>query len=237
MIKIASLLDSGNYTESDETSRHLTETNMAKLMNDTLLEQIQHEIISKYDCHTIILYGSRARSEATATSDYDIIAIRENGEFERDCRLYNGFYLDIFIYSEDAVKNPDVSLIRMKDGIVLCEKNSAGSNLLNKVTTLFDAGPPQTPEWERIEISSWVYKMLDRAKQGDIEGNFRRHWLLHDLLECYFKLRDIWYLGPKESFQWLKNNDSRTYAAFDVALSPGGSLNDAESLIKIILQK
>ena len=210
---------------------------MTKKINDDLLEEIQHEIISKYDCHTIILYGSRARGEASTTSDYDIIAIREKGEFERDCRLYKGFYLDIFIYSEDVVKNPDVSLIRMKDGIVLREKNSIGSSLLNKVIAIYVAGPPKTPAWERIEISSWVYKMLDRAKLGDIEGNFRRHWLLHDLLECYFKLRDIWYLGPKESIQWLKNNDLRAYSAFDVALSPSGSLNDAESLIQIILQK
>lgn len=210
---------------------------MTKQMNDVLLEKIQREILSKYGCHTIILYGSRARGEATATSDYDIIAIREKGEFERDCRLYNGFYLDIFIYSEDAVKNPDVSLIRMKDGIILSEKNSIGSNLLNKVIAIFNAGPPQTPEWERKEISTWVHKMLDRAKQGDIEGNFRRHWLLYDLLECYFKLRDIWYLGPKESFQWLKNNDPRVYAAFDMALSPSGSLKDAESLIQIVVQK
>lgn len=210
---------------------------MAKQINDALLEKIQHEIISKYNCHTIILYGSRAHGESTATSDYDIIAIRENGEFERDCRLYNNYYLDIFIYSEDAIKNPDVSFIRMKDGVVLIEKNSIGRNLLNKVIAIYDTGPPKTPEWEKNEISAWAYKMLDRAKQGDIEGNFRRHWLLYDLLECYFKLRDIWYLGPKESFQWLKNNDSRVYAAFDVALSTSGSLNDVELLIKIILHK
>jgi hypothetical protein len=58
------------------------------------------------------------------------------------------------------------------------------------------------------------------------------HWLLHDLLECYFKLRDHWYLGPKESFQWLKANDINTFFAFEKALKPGTSLQSISDLVK-----
>jgi hypothetical protein len=177
------------------------------------------------------LYGSRARKSASKTSDYDIIAIREKGDFERDCRLFEGIYLDIFIYPEDDIKNPDKSLIRIKDGIVLCQKDRLGDDLLNKVNSIYKAGPSPTPDWEKHEINTWVVKMLDRAKLNDIESNFRRHWLLHDLLECYFKLRDAWYLGPKESFEWLKCNDTLTYSAFDEALKPGADINTLEYLI------
>src|SRR3990167_2514543 len=157
---------------------------MRQMLNDPLLDIIKRDIVNEYNCHTIILYGSRARSEATQKSDYDIIAIREKGDFERDCRLFEGFYLDIFVYSEDFIKNPDVSLIRIKDGIVLLQKNHVGDELLNKINIMFKAGAPETPKWEKHEINTWVVKMLERAKQNDIEGNFRRHWLLHDLLEC-----------------------------------------------------
>lgn len=87
---------------------------------------------------------------------------------------------------------------------------------------------------EKHEINTWVMKMLVRAKQEDIEGNFRRHWLLHDLLECYFKLWDSWYLGPKESFQWLKENDLQTYTAFNEALKPSASLRKIEKLISCV---
>jgi len=118
-----------------------------------------------------------------------------------------------------------------KDGIALCQKNNIGNELLKKVRTIFKTGPQTTPHWEKHEINTWIMKMLDRAKQNDIEGNFRRHWLLHDLLECYFKLRDTWYLGPKESFQWLKNNDSPTYTAFNAALNPNADLDVIEKLI------
>lgn len=74
-------------------------------------------------------------------------------------------------------------------------------------------------------------KMFQRAKQDDIEGNFRRHWLLHDLLECYFKLRDMWYLGPKESFKWLKSHDNDTYQSFKRSLNNDFSLKNTRSLI------
>ncbi|TAK73122.1 MAG: nucleotidyltransferase domain-containing protein [Gammaproteobacteria bacterium] len=202
--------------------------------NDPLLKIIKRDIINTYKCHTIILYGSRARGEATTTSDYDILAIRDKGNLERDCRFFEGFYLDVFIYAEDAVKNPDASLIRIKDGVALCQKDNIGDELLSKVKAIFKAGPPATPSWEKQEINAWVMKMLDRAKQGDIEGNFRKHWLLHDLLECYFKLRDAWYLGPKESFQWLKNNDMQIYGAFNEALKPNATFDEIEKLIMFV---
>lgn len=204
---------------------------MSLKYNDPLLDIIKHDIAQNHNCHTIILYGSRARKSASKTSDYDIIAIREKGDFERDCRLFEGIYLDIFIYSKDDIKSPDKSLIRIKDGIVLCQKDRLGDDLLNKVNSIFKAGPPPTPNWEKHEINIWVVKMLDRAKLNDIESNFRRHWLLYDLLECYFKQRDAWYLGPKESFAWLKCNDALTYSAFDEALKSGADMNTLEYLV------
>lgn len=205
------------------------------MSNDLFLDKIQDELIKQYKCHTIILYGSRARGDHTATSDYDIIALREQGDLERDCRFIDGFYLDIFIYSKDIVHNPDNYLIRIKDGIVLCQKDNLGNILLEKIHSIFNAGPAPTPEWEKHEINHWIMKMFQRAKQDDIEGNFRRHWLLHDLLECYFKLRNLWYLGPKESFRWLKNNDLSTYRAFENALKQDTNLKSIESLINFII--
>lgn len=206
------------------------------MSNDLLLNKIQNELIQQYKCHTIILYGSRARDDHTETSDYDIVALRKNGDMERDCRFVDGFYLDVFIYSEEIINNPDKYLIRIKDGIVLCQKDNLGEILLQKIHSIFNAGPIQTPEWEKHEINNWVTKMLQRAKQEDIEGNFRKHWLLHDLLECYFKLRDLWYLGPKESFKWLRNNDLSTYIAFDKALKKDAEYEEIELLINQVVK-
>lgn len=201
------------------------------MIYDPLLDKIQQELVNNYKCHTIILYGSRARGDNAETSDYDIVALREKGDLERDCRFIDGVYLDIFIYSENIVQNPDNYLMRIKDGIVLRQKDNLGNTLLQKIHTIFNAGPAPTPEWEKHEINQWILKMFDRAKQDDIEGNFRRHWLLHDLLECYFKLRNLWYLGPKESFKTLKQNDPATYVAFEKALKNEASFESIELLI------
>jgi predicted nucleotidyltransferase len=200
-----------------------------------IFSKIRDHLKNKYNCHTIIIYGSFARGEESITSDCDLIGIRESGDFERDCEIFEGIYLDAFIYSEAMVSSPDVSLIRIKDGIVLCQKNDIGEELLKKIKDIFNTGPMKTPEWEKHEISTWLNKMLMRAKQSDIEGHFRRHWLLHDLLECYFKLRDQWYLGPKESFQWLRNQDLYTYDAFSKALIPDASLDSIKLLIERVI--
>lgn len=206
--------------------------------NDMLTEKIDRiikYILDNHQCHTIILYGSHARGESTPTSDYDIIAIRNNGEFERDCSLFENSYLDIFIYPDNAIEDIDRSFIQAKDGIVLCQKDHVGDQLLDKIKSLFQQGPPKTPDWEKQEIVAWLQKMFVRANDGDIEGNFRRHWLLHDILECYFKLRDDWYFGPKESFARLKDQDQKTYLGFDNALKPNASLNEIENLIKVVI--
>lgn len=204
--------------------------------NDALLLKVTRDIQREHGCHTIILYGSRARGDITDASDYDIIGIKESGEFQRVCKIVDGFYLDAFIYSEQDIKNPDGSFIRIKDGKVICQKYNIGDILLKKINDLFLLGAPKSPCWEKNEIKVWTKKMLDCAKKSDTEGNFRRHWLLHDLLECYFKMRDIWFLGPKESFKWLKDNDQIAYAAFECALKSDSSICDIEKLVSRVTE-
>lgn len=201
-------------------------------MQDHTLLMIVKYLKEKYDCHTIILYGSRARNDSNDLSDYDILAIRDTGEMERDCSTFDSFFLDAFIYATAAIKNPDESFLRIKDGVVVCQKDNVGEELLAAVRKMFAAGPKPIPHWEKRLIITWHNKMYARALKGDIEGNFRMLWLLYDLLESYFKLRDRWYLGPKESFQFLKINDIQTYVLFDNALKNPFQLDNVKKLIE-----
>ena len=43
------------------------------------LQSVIKEVCAKHRCHTLILYGSWARGDATTASDYDFLAIRRNG--------------------------------------------------------------------------------------------------------------------------------------------------------------
>lgn len=200
---------------------------------DQLLLKIVDELKKRYDCHTIILYGSRARGDATIVSDYDLMAIRDKGEMERDCRKVEGAYLDAFIYSIEEINHAD-HFLRIKDGLVLCQKDKIGDNLLQRVKDLYKKGPTPKSVWEKQLIKIWGQKMLERAKVGDIEGNFRAHWLLYDLLESYFQMRDKWYLGPKEAFQWLKEHDPSCYTLFERTLKESIRLNELSKLSEYV---
>ncbi|MFI4937409.1 MAG: GNAT family N-acetyltransferase [Candidatus Berkiellales bacterium] len=201
---------------------------------DRRLNRLIDDLKEKHHCHTIILYGSRARGDHTDISDYDIIAIRDEGQMERDCRVFEGAFLDAFIYSVADLEKADEFILRIKDGIVLCQKGDVGENILAHINGMIAKGPTPIPSWEKQVIITWHDKMFDRATKGDIEGNFRRVWQLYDLLESYFKLRDRWYLGPKEAFAWLNDNDKIIYDLFDNVLKNPTDLRIIRKLINQI---
>lgn len=204
------------------------------LDTDTKLQKIAADLQAKFGCHTLILYGSRARGEATETSDYDLIALRDSGEMERDARIFEGSYLDVWIYPESKTQVVDESLLQILRGKVLFQKEKMGDELLAKVEEIYKAGPKPLPAWDIQLRRAWVAKMLDRANASDIEADYRRHWLLFDLLENYFHLRNRWYLGPKESFKLLKKESPDAYEVFQQSLRPNASFEAIEKLARLV---
>lgn len=212
-------------------------TQQQLLKKDLIFQKMLNHLKTNFNCHTFILYGSRARGiGVTDSSDYDIIAIRRVGENIREACEFESGFIDAWIYSESILKEIDSSLLRIKDGLIVEQKKDFANKLLKKIDEIFKAGPVPTPEWESILISSWLQKMYQRSALKDIEGNYRRHWLLFDCLESYFKLRNRWYLGPKEGFSWLKMHDRKVYRAFEKALSFDAKEIDIQHLINLIVR-
>lgn len=207
------------------------------LSDDPTLTTIATDLLSNRGCHSVMLYGSRARGTHTANSDYDVLGIRDGGVVERDARYWNGVYLDVFIYPESKILNPDASLLHLRGGVVVTERDTIVTRLLEKLDTLFAAGPAALPQDEKQARRTWAWKMLDRARVGDAEGDLRRHWLLHALLEDYFLLRDQWYLGPKESLRWLNHQHPEIHDAFAEALQPGADLEKIATLVRMVTGK
>lgn len=212
-------------------------------MTEDILAKISNELCSKHGCHSILLYGSRARGEGNGSSDYDILAIRHGSAEElHDGRNFEGAYVDAFIVSEQDIERKskdDPAFIRFRHGRVLCEKDGWASKLVEAATERFRAGPKELTMPERQALKMWVAKMLARIAQGgpdDVEANYRRSWLHYELLEIYFKLRDRWYLGPKESFAWLKEHDHTAYALFELALEPNASRGALRRLAEKVIE-
>ncbi|MFA5960979.1 MAG: nucleotidyltransferase domain-containing protein [Tatlockia sp.] len=198
--------------------------------NDVVLRSIVEELKNKYHCHTVILYGSRARGDYTPTSDYDVAGISQSSEKHRIARFdpLHNVYHDIFIYSENDFSTLQEEYLNMSDGKVIIEANNFGKNLLNQLKHF---EPALISENEIQTRKVWYKKMAARAAVGDIEGKYRHIWAIFAILEDYFVFRAMRYEGPKKAFQYLEQHDPKTLALFNKALN---NMQDVEILNKLI---
>ena len=72
-----------------------------------------------------------------------------------------------------------------------------------------------------------------RSRRGDVEGDYRRAWLLTALLDDDFVTRGRGFEGPKKSLQWLRVNVPALHRAFEVALRPGASVESIDELVDL----
>jgi hypothetical protein len=201
-------------------------------MKNDLLQSLSRELRRKYRCHTLILYGSRARGDAHAVSDVDLIGFRARGPVVHEARKIKGTFLDAFVYPDNRAKATD--LLRIRGGKVLFQKKRFGDALLARVEKVYAEGPKPLSAQHKKTVKIWSQKMLERIKTRSTEADFRRVWLLTALLEDYFNLRGLWYEGPKAGLKWLAENDSTAHARFERALRPKASLAQIERLVKAV---
>jgi predicted nucleotidyltransferase len=202
------------------------------MMHDPLVDGLRDRLIAEYHCHTIILYGSQARGDADSDSDYDVIGFCD-GEAgtRRVTGRWRGVLLDVFIYPTTRLSKPDEDMLHVRGGHVLCERESLGTQFLAGIERLY-ATPPTPLSDDEVEArKNWAVKMIDRLARGDVEGNYRRAWLLTALLENYFLIRGCRYPGPKEAFKSLAVSDSDAFALFEKALAPGAERSDILALV------
>jgi hypothetical protein len=194
-----------------------------------LLEEIRRV----HGAHTIILYGSRARGDATPESDVDFAAFADVATMTRDARPWRGLYLDGFVYpSAVAVAAAlDPEMLGLVGGRVLLDDRGLAGPLLDRLAALDREPPPPAAEDHRQMLRTWARKMLPRIRRDDVEAHYRRHWLLYQLLEDYFTLRGERYRGPKLALAALRRDRPATFAAFERALAPGASIDALEALV------
>lgn len=202
------------------------------LENDVVLRLIVEELEEKYHCHTVILYGSRARGDYTLTSDYDVAGISQAREKQRIARFddLHNVYHDIFIYPENDFSPLQEEHLNMADGRVVVETNNFGKNLLNQLKH-FLSEPPLISENEIQTRKVWYKKMATRAEVNDLEGKYRHIWAIFTILEDYFVFAGMRYQGPKKAFQYLKQHDSKTLALFNEVLN---NTQDVDALNRLI---
>jgi predicted nucleotidyltransferase len=209
--------------------------NETLLKKDVILQSIVDELISIHHCHTIILYGSRARGDFTSTSDYDVTGITENGKKQRIARFeeIHQVYHDIFVYPESAFDEISDEHLCMSDGVVIVEKDHFGTQLLNKLINVIALPENITPD-EILARKVWYQKMLTRASTRDLEGKYRHIWSIFTILEDYFVFRQLRYQGPKKAFKYLEDHDPETLSLYNQVLSNTSDIDILAGLVKKI---
>jgi len=200
-----------------------------------MLEDLVQELREKHGCHTVILYGSRARGDNRENSDIDVFCINDLGDSTTDARLWRGLYLDAWIVPQQAISDP-ANYLHLRDGKILYEENGVGSRLLEWVRKRFEEGREPMSQGKYEHYLLWFQKMLKRSSSGDVEANYRRHWMLVDLLQVYFEAQGEWYLGCKLSFEWLQENQPEMYRFFEQIYRPGATQAELEEGVENILQ-
>lgn len=182
-------------------------------MGEKILIDLVEKLKKDYKCKAIILYGSYADGTNKKNSDLNILCFAEVEKMIRDTSVFNGVQLDLWVCPMDCI-NGYQTLSKLYEGEVLYEIDNIGSILLDKVKTHVEREfEISREEVERLKL--WCYKMLDGIAIGNIEGNYRKIWLTNDLLPIYFQMKKRWFLGPKKSFEWLKEHDKKVYFMFE----------------------
>lgn len=202
----------------------------------TDLKEIEAYLLKKYDCHTIILYGSYSRGDHTEESDVDLICFSDSvTEDTNEVEFIDGKQLDAWIYPTEKMKQSE-PFLRVHKGEIWTNKKGLAKEFLAGIHNTFEQGPKQLTDDEKDFLKSWLKKMQVRSAKNDLEGNYRFHWMLKDSLEIYFELKSEWFLGPKVSFQRLKENDPKAFYLFNCALSTGSKGKSSKELIDYLCE-
>lgn len=201
---------------------------------DDLLSKIVIDLQGRYNLPIIILYGSRARGDHTPSSDIDIVCFVEGATPIGDARDFEGFYLDAWVYSSDAMLASTDEFLRFADGYCLYDSEGQGAAFLKELQQRIEQGPKPLSASEIQHTKQWVYKMLERSKSLEVESFYRLYWLAVDLLQIYFDLRGQWYFGPKKSLAWLREHDATGYQLFSQVYNPSIRFDDLEKLAEYV---
>ena len=197
-----------------------------------MLDLLGVHLRERFRCHTAILYGSRARDDQDCASDIDVIAFGDGGRTGHVAHLWENLFLDLFLYPSGT--KPEQDWVRIHGGRVLFQRDGAGDEVLAAVADMVSSGPARLSPDDARTTRLWLEKMLARAEKGDAEGDHRRHWLLKELLDIHFLLRGRWYLGPKQSLNFLRHHHPEHFEVLRRAFAPGADLADIRAAVAMV---
>lgn len=177
-----------------------------------MIQEILTYIENKYAPLSILVYGSYANGTNNEHSDFDCMIIVNDKTFSHDTSCVNGVQIDLFVYTINEINNIDsyFDFIQVFDSRIIKDTDNMGKRLIEAVNSYILSNSIKTED-EKVDLISWMNKMLTRAERDDAEGLYRYHLALTESLEIYCNLRDLYYFGPKKCINLLLKQDKKAY--------------------------
>lgn len=187
-------------------------------------------LTTRFQPAAVVLYGSGARGALTPTSDIDVVCFVDRDERYPELGRWDGYLLDVWVHPL-ADANETENFLKLHDGRVLSDRNGIAEDLLRRVRAFVANAPARLDEKHMSHLRHWLWKMFDRASRGDLEGSYRRHWLLHDLPQVWCELTGRHFLGFANALAAMKN-DAALHHAIERALQDDASLTDIRDAVE-----
>lgn len=201
-----------------------------------LIQKTLGKMKKKYNPTAIILYGSRSVGDFSAKSDIDLAIFADVTEAFNDNGEVDGVQLDAWIYPNEILECLDNEYLRFFTGQVLLDQDSKAKNYIKSIQQKLKVGPTPLTENKKIHIKQWVFKMIARSEEDNMEGIYRRMWIQTELLSVYFNLRDQWFLGSKYAFKCLQENDKVAFDLFQLVYMNPNDLKALNQLAQYVVE-
>lgn len=159
----------------------------------------------------VIAYGSFAQGRTSASSDVDLVVFAPVEAPVHDGSVVAGHPLDAWIHPVADLNNP-AEFLRVSPSLVLHDPQGLAPGFLGSVETLRQDAAGPLSDAERNRFGGWIAKMLVRAADNDVEGNYRYRWLVQDFLELWCRYGARLYEGPKRTLALLADLDPGAHA-------------------------
>lgn len=200
------------------------------------LGMLARELCRRHGAHTVVLFGSRARGDASPTSDVDVVVVRADGGFERDVRRWHGFELDAHVVDEAGlgakIAEHATGLVH---GRVLVEDAGSGERLIARARYLLTQPPPSPAPGDVDALWGWGDKMRARIRATDPTlAAYQRANVIAQSLAAWAEVRQRWFRGTKETLATLRTEAPALNDALVEAMAPGADVAAFDRLLDAV---
>jgi predicted nucleotidyltransferase len=180
----------------------------------------------------VLLYGSRARGQQHAESDYDLLVVAEQaGEGIRF--VYGGLDLDIEVCSAAVYEEALEGRLYQDCGLVLRDSRGELAEWLERLRSRRAQGPSELTTAYRLRMAGWLDRMLRRAKAGGTVGALRGAALASGLPEAAVECLGRWPGSPLQNLEVLRVEWPEVFAVLE-RWAGDGRLEHLEAGVRLV---